>query len=69
MRSELEIRENLEWLSTHCRNYKDSEAASVVNQLATLLWVLGAERDTAQTEADTLWQRSRDYRQQHPSDY
>lgn len=69
MRSEQEIRDNLEWLRDHCRNYKESEAGSVVNQLATLLWVLGAEREAAQVEADAIWQQSRDYRQQHPSDY
>jgi hypothetical protein len=68
MRNETEIRENLEWLTTQCTNFKDDEARLVIRQLETLLWVLGHERDEATAMAEAIWVDSRLYREQHPRD-
>lgn len=69
MRSEEEVRENLEWLKIQCKHFTDSEEARVVNQLEILLWILGSERAEARSEAETIWQIARKDRRQSPQDY
>lgn len=69
MRSETEIRENLEWLKAQCPNFRDDQAEQVIRQLETLLWVLGHDRDTATAKAQATWDDTRSYREQHPRDY
>jgi hypothetical protein len=69
MRSEAEIRENLEWLMTQCQNFKDDESERVIRQLETLLWVLGHSRDEAAAMAESVWSNARNHRDQHPRDY
>ena len=59
MRSENEVRENLEWLKAQCRNFKADEAASVMRQLEVLLWVLGHNRDEALSMAEAIWKNAR----------
>lgn len=59
MRSDTEVRENLEWLKSQCVNFKDNEAERVVRQLETLLWVLGHEREEATRLAEAIWQDAR----------
>ncbi len=62
MRSDTEVRENLEWLKSQCIHYKDNEADRVIRQLETLLWVLGHERAEATNLAEALWQDAREQR-------
>lgn len=69
MRSEAEVRGNLEWLKTQCQHFRDNEEARVVNQLEILLWILGYERAEARNEAETIWQMARKERRQSPQDY
>jgi hypothetical protein len=69
MRSEDEVRDNLKWLESQCRNFKDDQAERVIRQLEILLWVLGHEREEAQAMAESTWQAARIDRGQHPRDY
>ena len=69
MRSEAEVKENLEWLKNQCVHYKASESDRVVRQLEVLLWVLGHEREEAANMAETIWQEARSTRGQSPRDY
>lgn len=64
MRSEGEVKENLEWLKSQCIHFKDDEADRVVRQLEVLLWILGAERQEAETSAWVIWEDSRTKRSQ-----
>jgi hypothetical protein len=69
MRSEEEIRENLEWLKNQCVHYKDGEAERITRQLEVLLWVLDHEREEAGAMAEGIWLSSRSQRTSHPNDY
>lgn len=69
MRSEAEVRENLEWMKIQCRHFRENEKARVVNQIALLLWVLGDERVEAQNEAEAIWQIAREGKGKSPQDY
>jgi len=69
MRSEQEVRNNLEWLKAQCRNFKDDESGPVIRQLEVLLWVLSYERDEALTMAEAIWKAARNERGEHPRDY
>ena len=69
MRSENEVRENLEWLKAQCRNFKDNEATSVIRQLEVLLWVLDHSRDEAMAMAEAIWRDARSAREANPRDY
>jgi hypothetical protein len=69
MRSENEVRENLEWLKAQCPNFKDGEAELVIRQLEVLLWVLGHERDEALAMAELIWNDTRNARRENPQNY
>jgi hypothetical protein len=69
LRSEAEVRENLEWLKSQCVHFKEDEGDRVVRQLEVLLWVLGHEREQATTLATTIWQEARTTRHHSPRDY
>jgi hypothetical protein len=69
MRSENDVRENLEWLNAQCHNFKNNEAELIMRQLEVLLWVLGHERNEALAMAESIWKDARDKRGQHPQDY
>jgi hypothetical protein len=69
MRSEVEVRENLEWLRRQCVHFKEVEADRIVRQLEVLLWVLGHERAEAAEMADAIWLDARSTRRDSPRDY
>lgn len=69
IRSEAEVKENLEWLKSQCVHFKEDESDRVVRQLEVLLWVLGHERAEAATMAETIWQDTRSMRRHSPQDY
>lgn len=69
MRSEAEVRENLEWLQSQCIHFREDQADRIMRQLEILLWVLGYGRDEAETRAAAIWQDSRAARDHHPRDY
>jgi hypothetical protein len=72
LRSEDEVRENLEWLKAQCRNFKNDEAELVMRQLEVLLWVLGHERNEALAMAESIWKDTRNARIErgnNPRDY
>jgi hypothetical protein len=69
MRSETEVRENLEWVKSQCVHFKDDEADRIVRQLEVLLWVLDTDRQTAESSALKIWEDSRTQRGQSPQNY
>lgn len=69
MRTEAEIKENLEWLKHQCVHYADKEQERIIRQLEVLLWVLGHEREEAESEATAIWRRARSKRRDAPRDY
>lgn len=69
MRSEEEIRENLEWLKSQCVHFKADEAERIMRQLEVLLWVLDYEREEARAVAESIWLSSRSQRSDLPHNY
>jgi hypothetical protein len=69
IRSEAEVRENLEWLKSQCVHFKEDEGDRVVRQLEVLLWVLGHERAEAAAIAEMIWLGARSIRHDSPRGY
>lgn len=69
MRSETEVRENLEWLKSQCVHFRENEAERITRQLEVLLWVLGHERSEAAAMAEGIWTGARSQRGYRPRDY